>query len=196
MRIPARTFCLGLIFVLATSSTLVAQSENREEPKDVQQSCLDFVQAFYDWYVPTWLTSNLKSTATLERWNKSRDPLKFKAQLFSPELARWLKEDYAAQAKVEGDIVGIDFNPFIGGNAGPLGRYVVGKLTRNGERYRVKIYCVVSGKKDKVPSVEPELVFKAGRWLFVNFRYPDGKEGDDLMSILKLLREERRKNPQ
>jgi hypothetical protein len=48
MRIPARTFCLSLIFVLATSTTLVAQSEKPEAPKDVQQQCLDFVQSFYD----------------------------------------------------------------------------------------------------------------------------------------------------
>ena len=49
--------------------------------------------------------------------------------------------------------------------------------------------------KNKEPSVEPELIFKDGRWLFVNFRYAEGKDGDDLMSILKLLREERQKNP-
>src|SRR2546426_779775 len=191
MRTPARTFCLSLIFALATSSTLVAQTESPQPQKDLQQSCLAFVQAFYDWYIPPWLTRNLESTATLERWDKSRDPLKFKAQLFSPELVRRLKEDYAAQAKVEGEIVGIDFNPYIGGNAGPLGRYVVGKLTRKGEGYRVKVYCIASGKKDKEPSVEAELVFKEDRWLFVNFRYAEGKEGDDLMSILKLLREQR-----
>jgi hypothetical protein len=159
MRIPARTFCFSLIFALATSSP-GAQSESPQLPKDLQKSCLDFVQAFYDWYIPTWLTRNLESDATLERWDKSRNPLKFKSQLFSPELVRRLKEDYAAQAKVEGDIVGIDFNPFIGGNAGPLGRYAAGTVTRKGERYRVKVYCIASGKKDKEPSVEPELIAK------------------------------------
>ena len=85
---------------------------------------------------------------------------------------------------------------YLGGNAGPLGRYVAGKLTRNGDRFRVKVHCIASGKKDKEPSVEPELVFNKGRWLFVNFRYAEGKEDNDLMSILKLLREERQKNPQ
>jgi len=194
MRNTTRAFCLSFI-VLATSSSLAGQTETPQQPKDLQQSCLAFVQEFYDWYVPAWLTRNLESPATFKRWENSRDPLRSRSQLFSPELVRRLKEDHAAQARVKGDIVGLDFDPFIGGNGGPLGRYVVGKLTRKGELYRVNVHCVASGKKAKEVSVVPELAFRQGRWQFVNFRYAEGDEGDDLISILKLLREERQKNP-
>ncbi len=188
MKMSTRIVCWSLFFFLTTPCSLHAQVKS---PRDIQRSCRTFVQGFYDWYVPKWLIRDLDSSSTFEKWLTARDPLKYKTHVLSPELFRLLKEDYAAQAKVEGEIVGLDFNPFIGGNSGPEGRCVVGNVTRKVDSYRVEVYCMSFGKKSEKPDVVPEVMFNRGRWLFVNFRYGEG----DLLSALKELREERQKRP-
>lgn len=178
-------FRSGLFFLLAASS-LFAQGT---PPQDARKSCRDFVQAFYDWYVPVALKHSRVRPADLA--------LAHKGSAFSPELAQALREDSKAQAKVKGELVGLDFDPFLN-SQDPGERYVVGNLTPKGDRYWVEIYSLTSGKKSAKPDVAPELMFKDGRWIFVNFHYGGSEHSKDenLLSTLKTLRANRQRHSQ
>lgn len=132
-----------------------------------------------------------KRTARLviQGWNPKRAN-------FSPELMRQLKEDAAAQAKVTGEIVGLDFDPILF-SQNPGQRYIAGNVTPKGDRYWVDVYGVWDGKKSAKPSVVPELIYRNGKWVFVNFHYGHSKfpENENLLSVLKVLRENRKKYP-
>ena len=77
----------------------------------------------------------------------------------------------------------------------PGDRYVVGEITRKGDRYWAAVYGIWDGKKNKTPSVVPELMFNHGRWLLLNFHYERSAypQNENLLSLLKGLREEWRK---
>jgi len=146
-----------------------------------QESVRGFVQAFYDWYVPKAL-----SDGTGPAWNLA---IKSKASLFDPQLARALKEDLEAQSRAEGEIVGLDFDPFLD-TQDPAGHYKLGKITLKGGSYWVDVHRVSSGKMSVQPCVVAQVVQKEGRWYFVDFHYSSGR---DLLVILKELKESREK---
>jgi len=139
------------------------------------------VQRFYDWYAPKARGDNPGRA-----WDLA---LKQKGSLFGSELARALKEDSDAQAKVQGEIVGPDFDPFLSAQD-PCERYEVGRLASKGNSYLVDIHGVCSGKKHEKVDVAAELIQKNGHWLFVDFRYPKDR---NLLTVLKSLRESREK---
>jgi hypothetical protein len=170
-------FSSGLFFLLAASSSFAQGTL----PQDAKKSCRDFVQGFYDWYVPMALKHG--------RVRPADRALKYKGSAFSPELAQALREDSEAQAKVKGELVGLDFDPFLN-SQDPSERYVVGNITPKHDRYWVEIYSLTSGKKSAKPDVAPELMFKDGRWIFVNFHYGESEHSEDenLVSTLKILR--------
>lgn len=181
MRISKVVGWWSLFFFLMGPSSLRAQARN---PRDFQKSCRNFVQGFYDWYVPKALKEG-----SGHAWDLA---LKNKGYVFSSEVSRLLKEDSEAQAKVAGEIVGLDFDPFL--NSQDLGeRYVVGDVTPKDDSYWAEVYAIRSGNKSEKPVAVPELVFKDGRWLFVNFHYgkSDHPERENLLSILKSLRKRR-----
>ncbi len=197
MRISPKIIGCSLFFFLAATSSLRAQEK---APQDIQQSCRTFVQGFYDWYVPRWLTNNLESSSAFKKWQASRDPLRQKTYPLSAELVRRLKEDRAAQDKIPGELVGLDSDPYISGNGGPLGRYVVGRITPKAGHYLAEIYLQPSAE-GKRPVVTAEVAFVNERWIIVNFHYYIYDGGKlthryDLLSRLKALREERQKNAQ
>lgn len=159
MRTRRALFCLLIFLALPRATTA---------PK----SARDFVQKFYNWYVA-------KGDDAL------RISLKQRSADLTPELARALKEDQAAQDKVEGEIVGLDFDPFLN-SQDPCPRYETGAV--NGSR--IDIHSVCEGRKSRRPDATVEVVSKNGRWLIANIHYPEG--GGDLLSILKQLRQDRR----
>ncbi len=168
--------------MLATGSFPSPQTKQ----EDLQQSCREFVQQFYDWYV---------SEAQGPHEGRVTDiALRDKSSQFSVELVRQLKEDSEAQDESPGEIVGLDFDPILN-SQDPSERFVVESVKRKNLSYFVEVYGISSGKK--MEHVVPELVRKNGRWLIVNFHYPDFKEQSEksrnLLSILKSLREERQK---
>ena len=179
MRISTRSVCLGLCFFLATSGSLQAQEEKQQE---IQKSCRDFVQRFYDWY----LRKEVKGVP-------KGDALDLKRDAFSPELRRQLKEYNAATR----DGVGLlDFDPFVNGQDFSRAGYAAGKVTLKNERYRVDVYCLgdcFGDGKSKTLVVEPELIYSDGQWRFMNFHYhfPDGSKGD----LLSILKEDRKQDP-
>jgi hypothetical protein len=179
----ARIIMVGTIasLVLTTMSVASAEAPSKEE-----QSCHDFVQTFYDWYAKMARQEHKEASDTLA--------LKQKPASFSPELTRRLKEDAAASAKVSGEIVGLDFDPFL--NAQDFAeKYTVAKVTKKGANYMAEVYGTWNGKKGVKPDVTPELTNQSGRWIFENFHYQhtDIPANENLLSVLSVLKKDREK---
>jgi len=58
-----------------------------------------------------------------------------------------LQKDSNAQAKVSGEIVGLDMDPFLATNAEPHQHYTVGKITTKGTSYWADVYGSDKGKR-------------------------------------------------
>jgi hypothetical protein len=182
----SRTF---ITLILCSFGVGALQAQTPTTPSQ-PQDCGPFVQQFYNWYVA-------KENALMKR--NSRESalevtLREKRSSFSPELVKGLKEDLAASKKSPGEIVGLDFDPFL--NAQDIAeRYLVGKITPKGDHYWVEVFGVWGGQKNSNPDVVPELAFENGQWIFTNFHY--GKTGspvnENLVSVLQILKKDRRK---
>ena len=174
-----------LLFVIFAVSARPASTQTLRG-QEMQQSCRKFVQDFYDWYLTKTLAGKLPSPSSALAIDR-------KPEAFSAELFRYLKEDRNAQDKTPGEIVGLDFDPFLN-SQDPSPRFEVVGITRKGATYWVDVYGTQSGKRQE--HVTPELAQQNGHWVFVNFHYGKTEWTDDanLLSILKSLRGEREKN--
>lgn len=144
-----------------------------------QKRAADFARKFYAWYVPIALKP-LKEPS-------SNVAIAKRGSLFDPPLLKALKEDAEASQKSSGDIVGLDFDPFL--YAQDIDdKYVVGGVTEEGGLYLVEVYGVSKGKREKTPSVVAELKPAKDSFVFSNFRY--GTDGD-LVQMLKEMADER-----
>jgi len=154
----------------------------------MEESCSSFVQGFYSWYI--------KPSGKPPKEHTDQEVLKAKSSSFDAELRRQLKVDYDASAKVSGEIVGLDMDPFLATNAEPYEHYSIGKITEKNGAYLVEVYGTTKGKKTDKPVVTPELKFKDKHWEFTNFHYGKSEfpENENLLSILKCLRESRAKD--
>jgi hypothetical protein len=184
----------GLLLIAAigcTQSSLAQTSPNKNaadvnKAPDKKKVCRQFVQDFYNFYVPLSGDNQPSAEVAIEKRKSS----------FSPELYKQLKADFDAQAKVSGEIVGLDFDPFL--NAQDVQeRYIAGNVTERADHFFVDVHGMAGGKKNPKPDVVPELMRKDGKWVFVNFHY--GKTSipvnENLLSVLKALRQDRAKNP-
>jgi hypothetical protein len=182
MRIFKAIVWWSLTFPLGTSCSMAQSSASR----DMRKSCRDFVQGFYEWYVPKAVKESGAPASHLA--------VMYKSSVFSPDLLRALKEDSQAQAKAKGEIVGLEFDPFLN-TQDPSPRYVLDKIISKDDGCLVEVYSISSGKKSAKPAVVAELVFKGGHWMFVNFHYGRSKRSEDenLVSTLKNLRADRQK---
>jgi hypothetical protein len=143
-----------------------------------ENACRTFVQSFYKWYL---------------RKPQADSAYKERASAFNPELLKQLNEDYAASQKASGEVVGLDFDPFLATNAEPHASYVATKVTKKDNNYLVQVDGNGGNRADHTRIV-PEVAYNDGKCRFVNFHYADSKPPDDnLLSILKTLRESRRK---
>jgi hypothetical protein len=188
MAVPNRIFWWGVVLLFAAPYAFLAQGNSRQ---DIEDSCQHFVKNFYDWYVPK---ANMTHTGPA-----SDLALKYRRHTFSSELYTALEEDSEARAKVagKGEIVGIDFDPFLF-SQDPCERYVVGNVTRKGNRYWVEVFGLCSGKKSATPDVVPELMTKDGQWFFVDFHRGNRQSLGDgsLLTALREAREYREKHPE
>ncbi len=176
----SRIFKFIPLLLLVSSVSLQAQA-NVVGQND-SGSARGFVREFYNWYVPKALQDNTTPAFELA--------LKQRSSVLSPQLVLALKEDGAAQDKAPGEIVGIDFDPFLN-SQDPAKHYEVGAVTQKGESYWVEICGTWPGKSHKKPDVVAELAQKNGKWVFINFHYYGNK---DLLAILKALRLSRQKS--
>lgn len=174
----------GMVACLVPLGALLLAPQARVEGRgQAAEAVKDFAQGFYSWYVPEAL-----KTEETPAWSVA---LKYKRSAFSLALFRALKEDSDAQAKASGQIVGLDFDPFLN-TQDPCDRYEVGTVTPQNARYRVDIYGVCSGKRNEKPDVVAEVARRDGSWAFTNFLYPAIHR--DLLGTLRTLREERQKS--
>lgn len=172
--------------VLIVPCSLFAQGTASPEGPDSVRS---FVSGFYQWYVPKTLKPH-----TGPAWNSV---LRYRSRMLGTGLFQALKEDSDAQAKASGEIVGLDFDPFLN-TQDPCEHYEVGEVIQKEQIYRAQIFGVCSGKKNEKPDVIAQVERQSGHWIFVNFDYPNlQKEYPDsanLLAILKALQEERKGN--
>jgi len=193
-----KVLCLLACVVLATTSchersqaplTQVQVSKPDEQTdleSDTEKSCRQFVQRFYDWYF-----DRLNAEVTRQSHDPTDyDVLNLKPQVFTPELRRMLREDNEAAAKNPGEIVGLDFDPFINAQDWD-GKYWVNSVTVKDITCRASVWGVDSGPKRDI--IDPELRFESGKWIFVNFHYPGSTSPADenLIAVLTDLRNER-----
>ena len=169
---------------------LADKSANRIRPQGLpmldavasaEQSCREFAQSFYDWYVPATQAPGASAEIVTQR----------KAALLSPSLLRALSADFAAQARAKGELVGLDFDPFVG-SQDPADHYTARNTKVDGDDCLVEVWRDSpndTAAKSNQPEVVAELANADGRWRFVNFRYP--AVTDDLLSTLKRLRQDR-----
>ncbi len=166
-----------LACLLALSGAMPLQAA----PSSEAESCRAFVQSFYTWYVP--------ANGREPNWSSLFGE---KKSVFAPRLFQSLKADTDAQAKVDGEIVGLDFDPFLN-SQDPSRKYVAGKISQKKDLYFVDIHSVSAGKKSAKPDLVAELKRIDGKWKFVNFHYGKSEypENDNLVSVLKCLAETR-----
>ena len=173
-----KALVLGITLVCLGSSSPCFATEH--ETAATQGSCRDFVASFYHWYIPKAFSNN---------GDEVKLALTQKRSSFGEELYHGLSEDAEAQAKSPGELVGLDFDPFLGGQD-LRDRYLFGAAMLDGDTCRVRVYGISSGKRNSKPDVIPELVFRNNEWVFVNFRYHQS----DLLGVLKNLKELRQRH--
>ena len=166
-------FVLLAVCVLGSSAVLA------DTLSPQQAAASKFVQKFYDWYVPIVFKPS--------KGDSSDVAIAKRGSLFDPPLLKALKVDSEAQRKSPGDIVGLDFDPFLNAQD-PDDKYVVGEVSESGGLYLVSVYGVRKGKRHKKADVVAELKPAKDTFVFTNFRY--GDDGD-LVAILKQLADDR-----
>lgn len=178
----ALRFTLGFVLVvLLPFWPILGQSRAAIKTRSPAQN---FVQKFYDWYMPI---------VQRPRASSAFDIVRDRPYLFSPRLFRALKQDSDAQAKSD-ELVGLDFDPFLNTQdpGDPGDHYEVGKVEREGDTYSVEVFGGFSGEKSDKPEVLAKVARRNGRWVFVNFYYLD-PPADDLLSVLRRLAKDRQR---
>ena len=155
-------------------------AQSKADPESLS-SVRQFVQQFYDWYVP-----KAQGAQTIPAW---RSVLERKKSKLSSRLIRALRADSAVQAKSVGEILALDFDPFLN-SQDPAPRYEIGSVAHRNSSYWVDINGIWPGKEIGKPDVVAEISAERGHWIFVNFHYPGNR---DLLTILKFQREARLK---
>lgn len=181
MTILEMKICSGLCLCLTLSSLALGQ-EGRQ--KGLDQSCREFVDTFYTWYLGKAVRNTGEPPSNLA--------LKYRRYVFAKNLFLQLSEDSAAQSKAGRELVGLDFDPFLN-TQDPGERYVVESVMTKKGTCLADVHGVWDGKESTTPNVQPELVLKGKQWVFVNFHYPGPSKTNplDLLRELKELRESR-----
>jgi hypothetical protein len=170
-----------------TTQQIAKQPVKARGETEQEKDCREFVQGFYDWYFDRLNSQNKgqsKATAV-------DDVVRLKPELLTARLRQMLKEDRDAASKSAGEIVGLDFDPYINAQDWE-GKYSVEGATVNGGNCRASVWGTDAGKKREM--VDPELELTVGKWVFVNFHYPGELDtrNENLIAVLTGLREDRK----
>ena len=154
---------------------------------DQEKSCREFVQGFYDWYFDR-LNSENKGQSNVSALD---DVLRLKPELLTARLRQMLKEDRDAASKNPGEIVGLDFDPYINAQDWD-GKYSVQSATVKGSNCKASVWGMDENAKKEI--VVPELELTGGKWVFANFHYPGQSDPRDenLIDLLTGLRDDRK----
>lgn len=159
-------------------------SGRHAEPRtrDAADTCRQFVQSFYDWYLP--VAANDTPTPA---WVTAVEE---RPAWFDPALSRALISDAEAQRTAVGEIVGLDTDPFLlSQDVDSRDRYVVIGATVKDDMCTVAVRR--TGERIHPFSVHSVLRARNSRWAFVDFDYPDSPES--LVALLKQLAASRRR---
>jgi hypothetical protein len=165
----------NLVVICCTLLGLISPAYPAKVEQGTIKSVRQFVQGFYDWYVPKALSSSPGPP-----WGAA---LQARPSNFSTEIASLLRKEMREQAHTPGEISGLDFDPFLS-TQDPDDRYNVGEIVKKGESYWVSVYGA-STERSQPPTLVAEVSHVDGRWQFTNFRYANGK---DFVSLLKAIR--------
>jgi hypothetical protein len=182
---PRAKTCGNFCLCVLLSSLAIGQQRSQQE---VIKSCREFVETFYAWYVAKALSHGPVPASDLA--------LKHRPYVFSSKLFQQLSEDSDAEKKAPGDLVGLDFDPFLATQDFPAERYVAERITMKDGRYWVEVHGVRNGKESELPDVTPELIVRNGRWIFVNFHYQDPSRPGWSWDLLRELKDLRRSREQ
>ena len=177
----ARPFLAVLFFACGQkdnqrSLDSAAVLSSREATTPSESSAVAFVREFYQLYAPRGIKSGLAATDSIVRERPG---------MFSPELLGALKEDARARAGATGEIVGLDFDPFLA-SQDPCDNYEIGKPTdvgRTSANILVPIFARCRNQRDSA-AVIAEVTANHGSWVFANFHYP-APPVTDLLTTLK-----------
>src|SRR5215469_4999298 len=201
MRTARILIYLAVSVFLMTSCSPQAQKQDapqdqpkKDQPKngsgEKEKAAKEFVQSFYDWYVP----KDLKRGDSSPSWDMA---ISQKSAMFDADLLNYLNEEQKAEKKSKGDLEddSMDFDPFL--NAQDMAEvYTADKVTPKGDSYWVEVYGTWNGEKSPKPDVIPEVALKNGNWVFVNFHYlgSESSPDTDLIADLKGFQDERQKH--
>ena len=184
-----------LILLALMPLALAACHNTAKPPVDDKENARIFVQKFYDWYVPMYDAGvpGKDSTASAESVALNK-----KAAWFDAPLRQAIIDDRKAMAKVTGEIVGFDADPFL--NAQDIGfAYLAGNVKQTGDHFFVDIHSDLKGKSRKdilaaEAAIIAEVVKVNNDWKFINFIYPSQHSQENLLDLLKGLHKERIKS--
>lgn len=172
---------VGVISCVLLLCACSAQAQ--KPPQHLEISCLHFTQDFYSRYV--------KSVFEKPHSKSAEDPLlaalNYEGHPFSHELEQGLRK-VKAEEKSSHEAI-LDFDPILN-SQDPADHYVVRKITEKNGHYWAEVYGIWSRPPSGLgtgPQVVAELVFEKGRWMFVNFHYPDSTDprNESLLSMLR-----------
>ena len=158
------------------SLAVAALQAQEAKPED---SVRKFAQDFYRWYVPIAFKENKGPAFGIA--------IKQRPSSFSPQLLQALRDDAEAQAKAIGEMVGLDFDPFLN-SQDPSNHYVIGQINRKTDGYWVDIHTSKSEETHAKSRIIAVVNQSGGHWFFSNFRFPDG---GDLLETLQGLKHDR-----
>jgi len=149
---------------------------NVDQAESSSLSAPGFVRAFYDWYVPI-----ARKNAHVPAWYAvlRRDP-----PVLNGTLLTALRQDSLSSADSPGQIIGIDFDPFLA-SQDPCERYELGSVTGVGDTQHVAIHSVCSGLRSAEPDLIAEVSMEDDSWVFQNIRY--ARPNSDLLKVLNRL---------
>jgi hypothetical protein len=159
-----RRLALLLLICFTCSSWLAAQSRT-PEPKE---SCRQFTQTFYNWYV-----SKVFESLDHKNVDALLEALDYKGQPFSRELVQGIRSVRTEEKKSHEAI--LDFDPILN-TQDPAEHYLVRELTERNGHFLAEIYGVWNAphpELGKGPQVVAEMTRMQGRWVFINFHYPN-----------------------
>jgi hypothetical protein len=181
MRIGVHYSIMRIVLGLALLFSLLANPIAVYAQAVSVDSCKKFVQDFYDWY------------ETYPKHVDYGNAYSFRPHSFSNTLASLLKQDAAANAQGDG-ISGLDADPFFATNGGGDNDrfFVTSAHIRQGHCF-AGVHVVPEYPDIKGDILTAELQAVKGQWQFVNLHYParGNLPEDDLITNLKVLREER-----
>jgi len=180
---PYKAWIRGALLIGLGMALCLSMRAQTKGAAATENSCRQFTQEFYDWYVSNSSTraEKLNGMSALEFALKNR------RSSFEPSVARELEHVLAEEKRTKEPI--LDSDPILN-SQDPDQRYSVDRVTDKEGKCRAEVYGVAAGNKRDRPDVVAELVLQDRQWRFADFDYPNAEspESKSLTAMLKFLR--------